>query len=304
MDHCPVEILLPTYNGGRYITDLLESLCNQTCSAFTLITRDDGSSDDTVERMNAFSSRLNITRIENTDGSNLGVAQSFELLISRSTAELLFFCDQDDIWNPEKIERMMLLYSERKTLYGSGPMLLFSDLSLIDEKGAPAGESFLSTTGVNTACIGDPYYLSFKNPSPGCAMAVNRSLALASFPFLRETFMHDWWMMINASLRGRVEYLDERLVQYRIHSANTLGVTPDRQAGFLSLFGNWLFSSRLLMLQNRNIAQGKAVFRKNGRRFSVLRYVAKVFLGRKIMPKVVRLTGRGIRYSWVAPDKQ
>ncbi|MBN1757373.1 MAG: glycosyltransferase [Chitinispirillaceae bacterium] len=303
----PVEILLPTYNGGRYITGLLESLCNQTYSDFTLITRDDGSSDDTIDRMNSFSSHLKISRIENTDRTNLGAVKSFELLITRSSAELLFFCDQDDLWNPDKIERIVRLYEKKKAHSGSGSLLLFSDLSLVDENDTPAGDSFCEVNSVNTACIDDPYYLVFKNPSPGCAMAVSRSLATAALPFVQETFMHDWWVIIHAALTGEVVFLNDKLVRYRVHSGNTLGVTPDRQRSFLSLFTNWLRPSRLsgiVMLHRRHIKQGNAVFIRNGRKFSVFLYLVKVLLGRLIMPRIIRLTGRGLRYSWVSPPRR
>ena len=307
MTSVSVEILLPTYNGGRYITGLLETLCTQTFTTFTLLTRDDGSSDDTIQGMSSFSSRLNIVRIENPDRKNLGVIKSFELLISRSSAELLFFCDQDDLWNPDKIERMVRTYQRKKAQGEPGALLLFSDLSLIDENDVPAGDSLQEINSVNTACISDPYYLSFKNPSPGCAMAVSRSLALAALPFTRETFMHDWWMMIDASLRGSIVFLNEPLVRYRVHAGNTLGVTPDRQRTFFVLFINWLRPSRLYriaMLHQRHIRQGKAVFTRNGKKFSVVRYLVKVFFGRLIMPRVIRLTGWGIRYSWAAPEKR
>lgn len=307
MTHCPVEILLPTYNGGNYITALLESLCNQTFVDFTLLTRDDGSNDDTIDRMEAFYSRLRIVRVENSGRTNLGVIQGFELLITHSTAELLFFCDQDDLWNSEKCERMVNHYLENKSRYGMTPMLLFSDCELIDDNDTPAGNSFLSAINVNTSSLSDPYYITMKNPAPGCSMAANRDLAVASVPFPTGIFMHDWWMILDASLRGRVIFIDERLVRYRVHSTNTLGLTPDRQRSFFALFSHWCRPDRIagsIALHKKIIRQGHAVFSKNGRRFSVLRYLLKVIVGRLIMPRVVRLTGRGKRYSWVAPEKR
>ena len=306
MAHCPVEILLPTYNGGRHITALLESLCNQTFGDFTLLTRDDGSADDTLDRTDAFSSRLHIVRLENTGGINLGVIKSFELLISHSTAELLFFCDQDDLWNSSKCERMVDRYLDNKVRYGTMPMLFFSDCEVIDGSDAPVGDSFLAINNVNTACISDPYYLTMKNPAPGCTMAANRSLARASVPFPDATFMHDWWMILDASLCGRIVFLNERLVRYRIHTTNTLGITPDRQRRFFALFSYWCNPDRLadsIGQHKKHIRQGKAVFRKNGRRFSVFYYLLKVISGRLVMPRVVRWTGRGTRYSWVAPPR-
>ncbi len=305
MSPCTVDILLPTYNGSRFIAGLLESLCNQMFSDFTLITRDDGSSDDTITRMEEFTSRLHIRRIENTDRTNLGVIKSFEVLITHSSAELLFFCDQDDLWNSNKVSRMVELYLGKRSLYGGKlPLLLFSNLSLIDENGTPNGTSFLSANNFNTAALGDPYYLSFKNPAPGCSIAANRELASGSIPFPEVVFMHDWWMIIDAALRGRIEFLDEQLVRYRVHSANTLGITPDKRRSLPALFSNWLHPGRLSRILSRHknsIAQGKAVFRKNNRHFSVPWYFVKVLLGRLIMPRIVRMTGKGKQYSWTAP---
>jgi rhamnosyltransferase len=307
MSPCTVEILLPTYNGSRFISGLLESLCNQTFSDFALITRDDGSSDDTITRMEEFSSRLNIRRIGNADRINLGVIKSFEVLIAHSSAELIFFCDQDDLWNSNKVSRMVELYLGKKSRYGDKiPLLLFSDLSLIDENDIPDGASFLSVNNFNTAALGDPYYLSFKNPAPGCSIAANRELLSGATPFPEVVFMHDWWMIIDAALRGRIEFLDEQLVRYRIHATNTLGITPEKRRSIPALFSNWLHPGRLsrILSQHKNsIAQGKAVFRKNNRRFSVPWYIVKAFLGRLIMPRIVRMTGKGKQYSWAAPTE-
>ena len=305
MPHCTVEILLTTFNGSRFIDGLLESLCDQTFGDFTVLTRDDGSSDDTVARMERFSTRLRITRIENPDRTNIGVIKSFERLIERSSAELLFFCDQDDLWNSNKIDRMVEYYLVERSRSMEAPLLLFSDLSLIDENDSPGGESFLSVNNFNVAALRDPYYLVFKNPAPGCAIAANRSLATGALPFPQTAFMHDWWMVIDAALRGRVAFLDEPLVRYRLHATNTLGVTPELQRSLRGLMVNWLHPgrlSRILSLHRCVIAQGTAVFRKNSRRFSVIRYMVKAILGRLIMPRFVRFTGKGIRYSWALPD--
>ena len=309
MSSVSVEILLPTYNGSRYVAPLLESLCSQTWRDFTLITRDDGSTDDTIEQMLPFSEKLRITRILNRENANIGVVRSFEMLIASSRAELLFFCDQDDLWNPLKVEHMVHRYLQQKDRNGSTPQLLYCDLTLIDENGFQSGDSFLRTNNVNPFALFDPYYLALKNPAPGCAMAVNRPLVEAALPFSPETFMHDWWMAIAAGLCGGIVFIDEKLVQYRVHATNTLGVTSDRPRSFFSLFSNWLNIgkfSRIMALHRRHITQGRAVFSRCGSRFSPPRYFIKVIVGRLIMPRIVRLTGRGRRYSysWVAPDNK
>jgi glycosyltransferase involved in cell wall biosynthesis len=301
MSSCTVEILLPTYNGCRFINDQMQSLCRQTCRDFTLLTYDDGSSDDSMARVDAYRDRISIKRIENQSGKNSGAIKSFEILMSNATAECIMFCDQDDIWESAKVERGVHCYLDGKKCYGDIPLCLFSDLRLIDENNRAEGASFMALHGMNPACLGDPYYLVFRNPAPGCSMIANRKLIASALPIGKEAFMHDWWTIIGASLEGRIIFIDEQLVSYRVHSANTFGMTPDRPLPAL-LSAISMFNVKKLQAvvgrMNVHIRQGRAVFKKNNHRFSVALYWAKLVFGRYVMPSVASVFKAGKQYSW------
>jgi glycosyltransferase involved in cell wall biosynthesis len=225
-----VDILLPTYNGSEYIKDLMDSLCRQSCNRFSVLTYDDGSTDDTISHVDTYRNRLSINRIDNPDGSNMGALRSFELLMKKSTAECIMFCDQDDIWAEKKVEKLLSAFNLQKKRFGDIPLLVFSDLSLItDDSDSHTGNSFLTYQGINTRCMDDPYYLVFRNPAPGCSMLINRALAEASLPIGDTAVMHDWWIIINAAIKGEIFHIPDQLVRYRVHTSNTLGIIADVQ---------------------------------------------------------------------------
>lgn len=102
-------IILPTYNGEKYLRELLDSLFNQTYPLIEIYTRDDGSNDDTVKIIKEYSKKKvkgrKITIIPNK-GKNLGCPDCFiELLKKAEGGDYYCFCDQDDVWLPEKIEK-------------------------------------------------------------------------------------------------------------------------------------------------------------------------------------------------------
>jgi hypothetical protein len=263
--------------------------------------------DDTVSRVDAFSDRLTIKRIDKDSIKNIGALKSFERLMQQSTAECVMFCDQDDIWNENKIERSLYWYSYQKKRLGDIPLLCFSDLVLIDNNNNIAGHSLIAVLGINLHCINDPYYLVFRNPAPGCSMIINRNLIKVTLPFNNNAFMHDWWLIIDARLQGNIFFINEQLVRYRVHNNNALGVKEDRPLPpLVSLisFANPQKLFTVIRSMNRSIRQGKALFKKNGRHFSSLLYWVKFILGRYLMPSVVQLSKKGKRFSWKAPKTQ
>lgn len=297
-----LDILLPTYNGSEYIKQLMDSLCRQSWNRFTLLTYDDGSTDDTARCVDAYRDRLQITRIGNPDGTNRGALKSFELLMDNSTAECMMFCDQDDIWNEQKVEKCLSVYSLQKKRFGSIPLLLFSDCSLVtDDGGNPSKNSFLSFQGINTRCVSDPYYLVFRNPAPGCSMLINRALAGTSLPIGDTAIMHDWWIIINAAIQGQIVHVPEKLVSYRVHKSNTLGVMADKPLPAILSILSFLNPFKLLRVIRQfdtHIRQGRSIFQNNGKKFSIALFWTKMILGRYLMPLIARYFTWAEKHSW------
>ena len=205
-----VEVVLSTFNGSRYLVPLLDSLCSQTCRDFLLLTRDDGSHDASVEIVDSYSQKLNIKRIPNHSGKNIGAMESFFCLLKETTAEYIAFCDQDDIWECGRLENGVAALIEFRKKNGAIPAAAFSDLSLISATDNHAGASFHECIGFNPAALRDPYYIAFHNCAPGCSMTINRALATATPPPGDATLMHDWWLMLAASLSGKTIFINKK----------------------------------------------------------------------------------------------
>lgn len=100
-----IDILLSTYNGEKYVEELLESLNNQTYKDFNVIVRDDGSTDRTLDIIKKYRDTNSLPiHILNDSLGNLGSTLSFETLMRNSKADYFMFCDQDDYWCEQKIE--------------------------------------------------------------------------------------------------------------------------------------------------------------------------------------------------------
>ena len=101
-----IAILMSTYNGGQYLRQQLDSVLRQTVADFTLLIRDDGSSDNTLEILGQYTD----PRIRLIAGENLGPSGSFFALLEQARqigAQYVFFCDQDDIWLDNKLELLL-----------------------------------------------------------------------------------------------------------------------------------------------------------------------------------------------------
>lgn len=212
-----VQIVLSTYNGGKYLQEFLDSLLNQTCKDFKLIVRDDASTDNTVNILKQYSlvDKLFISQ------DNIGVVGSFNCLLKEfiynSKDEYLLFADQDDVWSKNKIE-LLLNYANNKK-----PLLIHSDLSIVDQELNLINSSFFKYKNLNPYCD-DLSNILFQNIATGCTMLINRKLASLIYPIPKEAIMHDWWILLVAKVFGEIKFIDEALLLYRQHDNNTIGV--------------------------------------------------------------------------------
>lgn len=220
-----IIILLSTYNGSKYLKNQLTSLASQTYKEFEIIARDDGSSDKSYDLLSKFteSSSLHVRVLPNH--TNLGVKKSFELLAREALeggANYMMFCDQDDIWEPEKVEKSLQKMQELEKFYPDTPLLVHTDLHVVDENLHLLDNSFWhyqnldpSKDSLNRALM--------QNIVTGCTMMINRKLALLSLPIANEAIMHDWWIALVATQFGKIDFLDEQTMKYRQHSSNDTG---------------------------------------------------------------------------------
>jgi glycosyltransferase involved in cell wall biosynthesis len=224
---------MASYNGAAYIEIQLKSILEQLGTNDEVIVVDDCSSDQTLKIVGEFQDKR-IRVVKNK--LNLGVIQSFEKAIELAVGDIIFLSDQDDIWYPEKVERVLDIFEQHPDV-----TLVLSDAKIIDGQGNVTAESFFSTRGAFTQRV-LPNLL--KNKFLGCTMAFRRLMADKFLPFPKAVPMHDMWIGIVNEIYGKSMFISESLTGYRRHNGN---VSPTRRQSFpRMLVWRWQLVSSLV----------------------------------------------------------
>lgn len=213
-----VAVAIATYNGETFLPELIRSIEAQDWPDVELVASDDGSSDGT-ERILRATSRP-VTFVRNPDRP--GVVRNFNNALSHADAPYVALADQDDVWAPTKLSAMLAAARDAEAGDPARPVLVFSDLKVVDEKLGVIRESFFDATSKDrdAATLLD-YAIS--NHVPGCAMLANRALLDRALPIPPGVKMHDWWLALVAASFGRIVHVPQPLVLYRQHGGNTMG---------------------------------------------------------------------------------
>ena len=235
-----IAILLATYNGGKYIWEQLESLFQQSRSDFHLYVRDDGSSDDTIKVIGQFREMYpdRVTVLKDSQ-MHRGAAKSFMYLLENVDSEYYMFCDQDDIWLPEKIEKTFARMKEietectkKGTAAKKEPILVATDLGVVDEQLNLLSYSFNKDLKIDVFRK-HPELICVRHVVTGCTMMFNRATKLASLPMSPRATMHDEWIALCVHFKGGViSIIDDSPILYRQHTSNTLGAEQARKGFF------------------------------------------------------------------------
>lgn len=213
-----VSILLAVYKPNEnWLIEQLISLNKQNYGNLNLYVYDDCPEHPAnIELFDKYITNFEykIIRGEVNKGSN----KAFEELTKIADGEFFAYCDQDDIWETNKISLMMNEFTEDVTL-------VCCDLSIIDEHSNKTHESLCDIRKriVYKSGYGLAKDLLISNFVTGCAMIVKKEVALKSIPFLDE-LLHDQWIAIIAALDGKIKFVDKSLVKYRQHGNNQTGI--------------------------------------------------------------------------------
>lgn len=214
-----VTILMAVYKPNEeWLCEQLLSLNEQTYANLELLIYDDCPDcplDENVVSKLITAFPFRIIRGE----KNLGSNKAFERLTVEGTGKYFSYCDQDDVWHSDKVERMV------DVLEQSGSPLVCSDLAIIDGNGRHIADSITKIRKRHVFHEGDGLagYLLVRNFVTGCAMMIRSDVAKSSVPFV-DSLVHDQWLAINAALNGRIEVIREPLIDYRQHNNNQTGV--------------------------------------------------------------------------------
>lgn len=223
-----IDVLLATYNGAAFLEAQLESIAAQTHEDWRLMVRDDGSTDRTPEILRAFQARHpgKVEILADGDG-NLGLVRNFSRLMERSDAPYAAFCDQDDVWIPEKLELSLTKMHELEREHGADvPLLVFTDLEVVDRNLEVIDGSFWHYANLQPGRCRSFNRLLLQNVITGCTALMNRCLVAKVGPIPGEAHVHDWWIALVVSAFGRVDYVTRPTVLYRQHGRNLLGASP------------------------------------------------------------------------------
>lgn len=260
-DQPAVEILLSTYNGSPFLREQLDSLLNQTYGNWSLIIRDDGSTDDTLEIIRDYRARFpgKITLIEG-QGRRLGPCQSYARLLGRTTANYIMFCDQDDLWLPEKIEETLHRMRSLELQYPGLPLLIHTDMTVADRDLRVNSDSFWAYQHLNPELTQLSDLLMLNNVT-GCTMMINRELKRRALPVPEGAIIHDWWFALVASGFGKIDHLPASTLIYRQHGGNEMGAVRYSFGYFAGRIRNLGQSAELA---RRIVKQGQFYFSMHG----------------------------------------
>lgn len=237
-----VQVLLSTYNGARYLVPLLDSLLDQDYPRLSVLVRDDGSTDETRTVLDDYAQG---NRVAVRCEENVGVVRSFLRLLELSDpgASYLAFCDQDDVWDRDKISRAVSLLSADPN---DGATMYCGRVRITDERLRPIALSRIPRRPLTlrNALV--------QNVAVGCTVVLNtaaKQLILARRP--RHALMHDWWSYIVVSAFGRVLYDPEPKVSYRQHATNVIGTRVGFLADWMARADRFRKSGHLLAVRTQ-----------------------------------------------------
>ncbi|MBM7642424.1 glycosyltransferase family 2 protein [Streptococcus loxodontisalivarius] len=231
-----VNILMSTYNGEQFLADQIKSIQAQSFTDWTLLIRDDGSSDRTPEIIASFVAEDDRIHFINADNrENYGVIKNFYTLLKYEKADFYFFSDQDDIW----LENKLALTLERAQKESQDkPLLVYTDLKVVNQDLEVMNDSMVRSQShhANTRLAEE----ITENTVTGGTALINHALA-ELWTSYEDLLMHDWYLALIASAMGKLVYIDQPTELYRQHESNVLGART-----WSKRMKNWLIPHKLV----------------------------------------------------------
>ncbi len=229
-----VQILMAVYNGEPYLTEQIDSIIAQSYTDWELLISDDSSNDNSLQIIQEYCDqdpRIRIT-LEN---EHFGSAKShFMALFQIADAPYVMTCDQDDVWDADKIELTLNAMSEKENQDKSKPLLICTDLRVVDSNLNVTHSSMLEYSNMDASKVSFSYFLASCLVT-GCTMMIDRPLLdlLQQGCNEKNIIMHDWWASLVASAFGEVIYPKKQTISYRQHSDNSVGAVGFSLTGAL-----------------------------------------------------------------------
>ncbi len=223
-----VSVALCTYNGSRFLAGQLESIRRQTQGPFEVIVCDDGSTDSTAEIVRGFGDGAPFPVRFIRNEVKLGSTKNFEKAVLRCSGDAIALCDQDDVWQEDKLKRMAQVLESEPDVGG-----VFSDALLIDENSLPISGTLWERLKVTPRMRADlngkrAALLLLERSAVTGATFVFRSHFVPLITPIPSEWVHDGWVALLIATQARLCSLPEPLMRYRLHPAQQVGLTPRR----------------------------------------------------------------------------
>ena len=217
-----IDILLPLYNGEKYLCQQLDSILGQSFADWRILIRDDGSTDKSIDIVHDYISKYPHKFVSINDRfGNQGTTGCVNLLLNHVVSDYFMFCDQDDIWELNKIEVSMQEMKRLEKQYPRKPLLVCSDACCIDGNGNKICSSFYdSQKFIDTT--NNIHKMLALNIVQGSTALMNKAV-LDVIKEMPNGLYHDWWTAVNVVCYGKVSYIHQPLLRYRQHQSNVVG---------------------------------------------------------------------------------
>jgi glycosyltransferase involved in cell wall biosynthesis len=223
-----LSVALCTYNGEFFLEQQLNSILNQTIQVNEIVVCDDGSRDSTIKLLKIYEKKFpHLIKLFTNDVS-LGTIKNFEKAISLTKGDLIFLADQDDIWYSDKVEKMMNYFQSNPNC-----KLLFTDGDLIDKEGGKIKGTLWKKWGFyfaerqrwknNNNAFFD--LLENKNKITGATLCFDKELKKKMPIIGYQFFYHDAFLGIHAAALNGLFFINQSLIQYRIHDNQQVGIS-------------------------------------------------------------------------------
>ncbi|HHW45909.1 MAG TPA: glycosyltransferase [Clostridiales bacterium] len=273
-----LSVAMTTYNGEKFVYKQLKSLYEQTRRPDQVIIIDDCSTDSTPQIVRDFIKEYQLDWHFEINESNLGYKKNFCKAISLTDGDIIFLCDQDDIWHNEKFETIENIFIGNPKVDCINTSFVFIDdedkpLQSENKRGMSNNNLIFFDIKPNDIVNIDLNSIIRRNISPGCTVAFRSKIKDIYLQNTKHLLPHDWEINIYSALSGGLFFYNKPLISYRLHGNNTIGLSLKHINGF-KFRGN--FIQRLNIL-NEQIGLSEFLLKpfifdklgKSGKKFAI-----------------------------------
>lgn len=246
-----ISIIIAAYNGEQYLSEQIKSILAQSYKDWQLLIRDDGSSDNTLGVISEYARQYpDIIKLITDNDGNIGTSQNFLRLLNHADTDYVMFCDQDDVWLPNKLSISLARLKQQEEKDGANvPMILFTDMLVADEQLSIISRSYFSYQNLNPHNI-TLNRLLVQNVPSGCTLLMNRAIVDVCGKISPQAVMYDHWLTLVGATMGTIIYLDAPTLLYRQHGENVFGASKYGLGYFLNRLFDGTSSVKKRFYQN------------------------------------------------------